>query len=262
MSDNKPGSGSLMADLNIGDGAASAVPRISIADRISARLAAVWNNPTSRNRLVVGACVALIAGAGFAGYRYWEMHHRPDYALDPVDDLAEFTFLRGDFNSLPIKERLKLIKEFADRVRNASSGDSALLASFAAGISGKAREQIQENGARLMLDMVDSSAVDYMKVPESERGAFLEKSVIEWTRIGDQVSGRGDRTDDEILADIKKQTQQRDEMRKKMGPERSAKMAAGIVGFLNGNVANHANPVQSQRTLQMMSDVNKHFSGN
>jgi len=248
-----------MADLNIG--AAAAVPRVSIADRISARLAAVWNNPTSRNRLVVGACAALIAGAGFAGYRYWEMHHRPDYALDPVDDLAEFTFLRGDFNSLPIKERLKLIKEFADRVRNASSGDSALLASFAAGISGKAREQIQENGARLMLDMVDSSAVDYMKVPESERGAFLEKSVIEWTRIGDQVSGRGDRTDEEILADIRKQTQQRDEMRKKMGPERSAKMAAGIVGFLNGNVANHANPVQSQRTLQMMSDVNKHFSG-
>jgi len=50
-------------------------------------------------------------------------------------------------------------------------------------------------------------------------------------------------------------------MRKKMGPEKSAKMAAGIVGFLNGNVANHSNPVQSQRTLQMMSDVNKHFSG-
>ncbi|MBN8598784.1 MAG: hypothetical protein J0L78_14020 [Planctomycetes bacterium] len=261
MSESKPGAGSLIEDLNLSAGAASASPRVSIGDRISARLAAMWNTPASRNRLVIAACVALVAGAGFAGYRYWEMHHRPDYALDPVDDLAEFTFLRGDFNSLPIKERLKLIKEFADRVRNASSGDSALLASFAAGISGKAREQIQENGARLMLDMVDASAVDYMKVPEAERGAFLEKSVIEWTRIGDQVSGRGERTDEEILADIKKQTAQRDEMRKKMGPERSAKMAAGIVGFLNGNVANHANPVQSQRTLQMMSDVNKHFSG-
>lgn len=261
MSESKPGAGSLIEDLNLGAGAASATRRVSITDRISARLAAMWNTPASRNRLVIGACVALVAGAGVAGYRYWEMHHRPDYALDPVDDLAEFTFLRGDFNSLPIKERLKLIKEFADRLRNASSGDSALLASFAAGISGKAREQIQENGARLMLDMVDASAVDYMKVPEAERGAFLEKSVIEWTRIGDQVSGRGDRTDEEILADIKKQTAQRDEMRKKMGPERSAKMAAGIVGFLNGNVANHANPVQSQRTLQMMSDVNKHFSG-
>ena len=112
-----------------------------------------------------------------------------------------------------------------------------------------------------MLDMVDASAVDYAKVPPEERGAFLEKSVIEWTRIGDQVSGRGDRSDEEILEDVRKQTKQREEMRKKMGPERSAKMAAGIVTFLNGNVANHANPIQSQRTLQMMSDVNKHFSG-
>lgn len=260
MEEHKPGAGSLMADLNLAAGAAPSLRRPSALSRVSACLASAWNTPASRNRMVLGACIALIAVAGVTGYQYWRYHHRPDYALDPIDDLAEFTFLRGDFNELPIKERLKLIKDFADRIRNASSGDSALLASFAAGISGKAREQIQENGAKLMLDMVDASAVDYMKVPEAERGAFLEKSVIEWTRIGDQVSGRGERSDEEILTDIKKQTAQRDEMRKKMGPERSARMAAGIVGFLNGNVANHANPVQSQRTLQMMSDVNKHFS--
>ncbi|MBX3379968.1 MAG: hypothetical protein KF805_07720 [Phycisphaeraceae bacterium] len=261
MNNDKSNSGSLIADLNFSGTAVPRAARVSLLDRAATRLAEVWNAPRLRNRLIVGSCVAILAGGGVAGYQYWRYHHQPDYALDPIDDLAEFTFLRSDFNSLPIKERLKLIKDFADRIRNASSGDSAILASFAAGISGKAREQIQENGARLMLDMVDSSAIDYAKVPPEERGAFLEKSVIEWTRIGDQVSGRAERTDEEILADIKKQTQQRDEMRKKMGPERSAKMAAGIVGFLNGNVANHANPVQSQRTLQMMSDVNKHFSG-
>ncbi len=230
-------------------------------DRLRAAVAAKWAKPKVRARVLAGAAVLVIAGGAIGGFEYWRLHHRPNYELDPVDDLAEFTFLRGDFNNLPIKERLRLIKEFADRIRNASSGDSALLASFAAGISGKAREQIQENGARLMLDMVDASAVDYMKVPPEERGAFLEKSVIEWTRIGDQVSGRGDRSDAEILADVKKQVKQREDMRKKMGPERSAKMAAGIVTFLNGNVANHSNPIQSQRTLQMMSDVNKHFAG-
>lgn len=232
----------------------------SLASRFTAAISKSWSDRKTRARLVGAICILALAGATLGGYRYWQYHHRPDYALDPIDDLAEFTFLRGDFNSLPIKERLKLIKDFADRIRNASSGDSALLASFAAGISGKAREQIQENGARLMLDMVDASAIDYAKVPPEERGTFLEKSVIEWTRIGDQVSGRPERSDEEILADVRKQTEERDERRKKMGPERSAKMAAGIVGFLNGNVANHANPVQSQRTLQMMSDVNKHFS--
>ena len=263
MSNLPPNSGSLLDEIDVSDAArAPAGPGIGerIRLRAGAAASAAWSDRKIRARMIGAICVLGVAGAAFGGYRYWALHHRPDYALDPIDDLAEFTFLRGDFNSLPIKERLRLIKEFADRIRNASSGDSALLASFAAGISGKAREQIQENGARLMLDMVDASAVDYMKVPEAERGAFLEKSVIEWTRIGDQVAGRGDRTDDEILADIKKQTKDRDEMRKKMGPERSAKMAAGIVSFLDGNVANHANPVQSQRTLQMMSDVNRHFS--
>ncbi|MBX3387936.1 MAG: hypothetical protein KF691_00625 [Phycisphaeraceae bacterium] len=258
MNKEKQNEGSLIADLNFGTLSAK---RVSPWTRVRAAVAGVWDSPRVRNRVLAGLGIAIVAGAGVGGYRYWQLHHRPDYALDPIDDLAEFTFLRGDFNSLPIKERLKLIKDFADRIRNASSGDSALLASFAAGISGKAREQIQENGARLMLDMVDASALDYAKVAPEERGAFLEKSVIEWTRIGDQVSGRPERSDEEILADVRKQTEERDERRKKMGPERSAKMAAGIVGFLNGNVANHANPVQSQRTLQMMSDVNKHFSG-
>lgn len=261
MSEETSKPGSLLADLEVPAGARAIVRGPGLVERMRAKAGGIWQDPKSRTRILAGACVLVLAAGVFGGFEYWRLHHRPDYALDPVDDLAEFTFLRGDFNSLPIKERLKLIREFADRIRNASSGDSALLANFAAGISGKAREQIQENGARLMLDMVDASAVDYMKVAPEERGAFLEKSVIEWTRIGDQVSGRGDRTDEEILADIRKQTKQREEMRKKMGPERSAKMAAGIVTFLNGNVANHANPIQSQRTLQMMSDVNKHFAG-
>ena len=260
MSEHK--AGSLLDDLQI-DAAAAGRPAGPGAVRAAiARIAgALWGSAAARRRLVIAGAVVLVGGGAAGGYEYWRLHHRPNYELDPVDDLAEYTFLRSDFNALPIKERLKLIREFADRVRNASSSDSAILASFAAGISGRAREQIQENGAKLMLDMVDASAVDYAKVPPEERGAFLEKSVIEWTRIGDQVSGRGDRSDEEILEDVRKQTKQREEMRKKMGPERSAKMAAGIVTFLNGNVANHANPIQSQRTLQMMSDVNKHFSG-
>lgn len=249
---------SLMADLALEAPVKRSTP---VGAALRAWAASLWGRPKVRARLLVGAGVVAIAGLGIGGYVYWRAHHRPNYELDPVDDLAEFTFLRGDFNSLPIKERLRLIKEFADRLRNASSGDSALLAAFAGGISGKAREQIQENGARLMLDMVDASAIEYTRLPPEQRGAFLEKSVIEWTRISDQLTGRGDRSDEEILADVRKQTLQRQEMRKKMGAERSARMAAGIVTFLDSNVANHSNPVQSQRTLQMMSDVNNHFSG-
>lgn len=232
----------------------------SLSERLRGAIAPYASSPTFVRRVGGGVAAAAAIAIGVGGYLYWDLHHKPNYALDPIDDVAEFTFLRDDFNNLSIDERLKLIREFADRLRDASSSDSAMLASFAAGISGKAREQIAANASRLMLDMVDRSAIEYANLTGVEREKFLEKSVIEWTRIADQVAGRGDRTDDEILADIKKETEQREKMRERMGPERSARMASGIMSFLNNNVAKHSNPIQQQRTLQMMADVNKHFA--
>lgn len=241
-------------------GAAAGPSGPTLAERLVSALEPYTSSKTFMRRVWIGVAAAGVAAAGVGGYLYWERHHRPDYALDPIDDVAEFTFLRDDFNSLSIDERLKLIREFADRLRDASSSDSAMLASFAAGISGKAREQIAANASRLMLDMVDKSAIEYASLSGREREQFLEKSVIEWTRIADQIAGRGERTDEAILADIKRETEQRERMRERMGPERSARMASGIMSFLNNNVAKHSNPIQQQRTLQMMADVNKHFS--
>lgn len=258
---NRPGQFEplLSAQERAGPVAVASGPTLS--DRLLAATRPYTSSPKFMQRvgggLAAAAAVALLVG----GYIYWDLHHKPNYALDPIDDVAEFTFLRDDFNNLSIDERLKLIREFADRLRDASSSDSAMLASFAAGISGKAREQIAANASRLMLDMVDKSAIEYASLTGPDREKFLEKSVIEWTRIADQVAGRGDRTDEEILADIKKETEQREKMRERMGPERSARMASGIMSFLNNNVAKHSNPIQQQRTLQMMADVNKHFSG-
>ena len=241
---------------------APAVPAAgpTVVQRLQAAIAPYTGSPRFMQRLGIGGVVSAVVAFGIGGYLYWDLHHKPNYALDPIDDVAEFTFLRDDFNNLSIDERLKLIREFADRIRSASSSDSAMLASFAAGISGKAREQIAANASRLMLDMVDRSAIEYASLTGADREKFLEKSVLEWTRIADQVAGRGDRTDEEILADIKKETEQREKMRERMGPERSARMASGIMSFLNNNVAKHSNPIQQQRTLQMMADVNKHFA--
>lgn len=257
---NRPGQfESLLSDQERA-GAAVAAAGPTLGQRLQAVIASYTGSSKFMRRAGAGLAAVAILAAGVGGYIYWDLHHKPDYALDPIDDVAEFTFLRDDFNSLSIDERLKLIREFADRLRDASSSDSAMLASFAAGISGKAREQIAANASRLMLDMVDKSAIEYASLTGADREKFLEKSVIEWTRIADQVGGRGERTDEEILADVKKETEQREKMRERMGPERSARMASGIMSFLNNNVAKHSNPIQQQRTLQMMADVNKHFS--
>lgn len=234
----------------------------TVSERLQAAITPYTSSPKFMQRLGAGVVAATMLALCVSGYLYWERHHKPNYALDPIDDVAEFTFLRDDFNNLSIEERLKLIREFADRIRSASSSDSAMLASFAAGISGKAREQIAANASRLMLDMVDRSAIEYSSLTGEEREKFLEKSVLEWVRIRDQVAGQGERTDKEIFAEIKKENEQREKMRERMGPEGSARMASGIMSFLNNNVAKHSNPIQQQRTLQMMADVNKHFSRN
>ncbi len=258
---NRPGQFEpLLSDQERAGAAAAAPAGPTVSQRLQAAITPYTSSPKFMQRLGAGVVALTMLALCVSGYLYWERHHKPNYALDPIDDVAEFTFLRDDFNNLSIDERLKLIREFADRIRSATSSDSAMLASFAAGISGKAREQIAANASRLMLDMVDRSALEYANLTGSDREKFLEKSVIEWTRIADQVGGRGDRTDEEILADVKKETEQREKMRERMGPERSARMASGIMSFLNNNVAKHSNPIQQQRTLQMMADVNKHFS--
>ncbi len=258
---NRPGQFEpLLSDQERAGAAVAAPAGPTVSQRLQAAITPYTSSPKFMQRLGAGVVAATMLALCVSGYLYWERHHKPNYALDPIDDVAEFTFLRDDFNNLSIDERLKLIREFADRIRSATSSDSAMLASFAAGISGKAREQIAANASRLMLDMVDRSALEYANLTGSDREKFLEKSVIEWTRIADQVGGRGDRTDEEILADVKKETEQREKMRERMGPERSARMASGIMSFLNNNVAKHSNPIQQQRTLQMMADVNKHFS--
>lgn len=217
-------------------------------------------SPRLRRSLAVVAGLALVIGVVGGGYAYWRSVHRPNFELDPIDDLAEFTFLRGDFNSLPIQERLKLVRDFADRLRSASSADSALLASFAGGISGKAREQIQENGSRLMLDLADASAVEYAKVPKEKRGEFLERTALEWGRLADQIAGREPRSDEEILEEAREQNRRRDARRERASPEQSARISAGFLSFINSNLSPHSNPIQQQRTLQLMSDMTAHFS--
>ncbi len=68
----------------------------------------------------------------------------PDYEDDPLDDIFNHTLLQDEFNNLPIEERVRLVGSLIQRVEGMGSSDGTLLAAFAAGITGSAREQLEE----------------------------------------------------------------------------------------------------------------------
>src|ERR1043165_1788806 len=116
----------------------------------------ISQDPKRRKRWVLGARIGAAAGAmaiGVGAYFAFRPVPMPDYATDNLDDVLGYTLLTDEFNKLPIKKRLELIAALVGRLKDMSAGDSVLMASFAAGIAGAAREQMMENASRLAVDV-------------------------------------------------------------------------------------------------------------
>ncbi len=127
---------------------------------------------------------AAIGGLGVlaGGAMAWEALrpiNPPQVFEDPFDDVLGFALLREDFNRLPLDERLRIAKEIAERFRGLDSGGSALVAAFAAGIRGAAREQLEENMRTLFVDVLDSFAERYARMSEAERQENIDELVLE-----------------------------------------------------------------------------------
>jgi hypothetical protein len=204
------------------------------------------------------AVLALALGAYFA----LRPVPQPDYMTDGMDDIFNYTLLTDEFNNLPIEERMKLIAQLVARLKDMSSGDSMLMASFAAGIAGTARKQIEENVSLLAVDMWDKYAKDYTKVADSDRTAYLEQTFIEFTKTLESLAGDlNDKSDEERLADVRRQS---DRDRKRMAdPNRQPRGEdlSNTFRFLDSNVGGNASPEQRARGAIMLRDMARHFRG-
>ncbi len=217
--------------------------------------------PRGRRRTggIAGGVLLLLIGVGvyFAMPRF-----QPDYEDGDLDDIFDYTLLSDEFNNLPVEERLKLIGQLVSRLKNMGSGDSLLLASFASGIAGSAREQIERNASRLAIDLWDKHAKDYASVPLEEREKFLEQAFVDFSRTMEAVGGEvRDISDADRINEVRRQAQ-RD--REAMGDANNAPppQALGrMFEFMNNNVGGHASPEQRTRGLQMMRDMTRTFRG-
>ncbi|MBX3376227.1 MAG: hypothetical protein KF678_04405 [Phycisphaeraceae bacterium] len=212
-------------------------------------------------RLKIGGPVVVLALAA-AAYFVFRPVPQPDYRKARLDKVFNYTLLTDEFNRLPVEKRLELMGQLVERLQGMSAGDSALMAAFAAGIAGSARKQIEENASRLMIDVWDKYAKDYAKVKPEDRGAFLDHAFLEFTRMGEAISGRpSTRSDAERLAQVREQAK-RDEERLRSGERQPPAQALGrMFTFMNENVGSHASISQRTRGQQMMRDMVRRFRG-
>lgn len=225
--------------------------------RAGAAFAWWWN----RKRIRWGTMIVLPLVCATIAYFALRPTPQPDYATAPMDEVLGYTLLEDDFNLLPIDERLGLMKDLIERLKTMGSGDSVLMAQFAAMIEGDLREKMMKNASKLVLDVWDKYALDYTDVPLADRGEFLDNKFLELTKMMESLAGvESKQTDEERLKDVREQAARDEDMFESgRGPDAGA--MAFMTTFLRNGLGQHSSPQQQQRGQQLMRDMTRHFRG-
>jgi hypothetical protein len=237
-----------------------------VKDAVRTRWTYLTSDPIRRKKTMraikFGSPVLVLLLAGL-GWWIFGPRLQPNYDSAPIDDVFDYTLLSDEFNRLPVEERLKLIGKLVQRLKGMSADDSVLLAAFAAGIGGAARQQLEENGSRLAIDLWDSYAKDYDKVPPDKREDFLEQKFVEFTKTMEDVAGQPRDISDSERINEGKQQAQKDMKFVKDHPDKmpDGQTLGRVFGFMNSNVASHASPEQKQRGQLLMRDMVREFRG-
>ncbi|QKK06991.1 MAG: hypothetical protein HND58_01655 [Planctomycetota bacterium] len=262
MPDQPHTTGSLLDDdptvATIGVGA----HKPSLRDRLRAvekgavaRFNAAWAVPWSRYAIMGGSSVAALA-LGLGIYLAIRPVPKPDYEQAEMGKIFNYTLLTEEFNRLPVEERIELISQLVDRVGDMDASESVMMAQFFAGIAGEAREQIERNAGKLLVDATDLVAKDYAAVPPEERDAYLDDAYVRLVRLTSPFDGSIDRrTDEELLERGRRDTKQGQEA---MGSgEVNADQASRLLVFMNQQTAKSASPAQQQRLTLFMRDMTR-----
>jgi hypothetical protein len=236
-------------------------------DRADEALREAWETRRSQIFGTVGA----LALAGLLGYGvYWwvEVRFRPPPSIfdSPVDDVLGY-FALDDFSQLPVEERIRFLRELADRFRGMDQADSATMAAFLAGLAGPAREQATQNARVLAKDILAQGADDYFKLPESERGKYIDEWMVKWIKTGERIATGKDseKSDDERLKDLRAQGERGRERAAERPPERMPSLtddgAMRFLDFWESDVEKASTPREQGQIVRFLGDVRKRFGG-
>lgn len=237
--------------------------RLGVRERAGRFADAFVGTPERKSRSkTIGAVAAamLLIGGGVGLYFALRPYPEPDYRTARIDELFNFTLLKDEFNRLSIERRLELLGILRERMEGMSGSESMLLAAFAAGIMGQARQQIEENMSRLAIDLWDSYATQYEAVLADDRDAFLDATYVDFYKQmailgGDTV----DESDEEILREGKEEAQRGHEWLKTDGP--GGRMLGRGFDIMYNNVGQNATPQQKARGTLLVRDMTRRFRG-
>jgi hypothetical protein len=204
--------------------------------------------------VIVGAALAF--GGGETD-RFPESETR-----DPFGGSLKTIVFEDEFNRLPVQERIDLVRDLLDQMRNMDSGSSAMLASFAAGIREEARQQLQTNARRLMVDFMDMHAKRYAAAGASEREAMLDQSLREIVTLQRELFGM-DASDEDVDEGVERARRDAKREQERAAENRDRLDSGEAAGFMRWAQREGADsdPNQRARVTLFMRDMTRHMRG-
>lgn len=217
--------------------------------------------PRVRNT-VIATLLLLLVGGGTWGYLASRPVAKPHVLIDDLDDSLNYMLLSDEFNKLPLSERRALLKDLVKRVKGMGSEDSALMAAFAAGIMGPARDQLRKNAEKYFLDQVDEFAKEYAGAPKDKRGEFLDKKLNDLVEMMEDMGDfkLPDRMKKDIPGQAKKGAARNVERNRGKTNTIRDSAADAAVGMVN-RAGTLSSPKQIARMGLFMRDMTRHLRG-
>ena len=219
----------------------------------------LWND--HRDRIVRAAAATAIAALLFsAGWWWFAVRWRPPPSIfdTPVDNVLGY-FTTPDFNRLSVEERVKYVQQFVSRFRGMNQQDSVVAAAFLAGVTGKVREQLTQNVRILAKDILSQGAQRFVNLPESERGAFIDKWIAEWFRFAETTATgkESTRSDEEILQGARAEARRGEERQQQRlkGKQLTDRGADRFLGFWESEVEPASTPREQAQISRFMDAV-------
>ena len=224
-----------------------------------------WFEERRRGFVVVIAAVAAF-GLAAGAWAWWSSRWQPPPSIfdTPVDDVLGYLAI-DDFNRLPLEERVRFMIDFANRFRGLEQSESAVMAAFMAGLTGKAKEQLRQNARTLAKDILAEGAATYVNLPDKERGAFIDEWLVRWSKVGEEIA-MGEprqRSDEDRIEEFRREARRGQERQ----AERSIDISLTEVGaarFLDlwqSDIEKAATPREQGQITRFMVDVRKRLTG-
>jgi len=241
-------------------------PRRSLGDRWKAFVAHQTDTPSRAKRFKIASISASALGLtaiGLGLYFTLRPYPMPDYEDDPLDEIFNYTLFQDEFNNLPLEERVQLVGSLIQRVEKMGGSDGTLLAAFAAGIAGSAREQLEENAAQMMLDFMDHFAQDYPSLndPKAQEEA-LKSRIVDMIRLAEEFDGKPtNRSDEELLERAMRDARRDQESMRDPSRGPSLGGVTRMADMMENRIAAKGTPHQRARITRYMRDMTRYLRG-